>query len=71
MANEKIKTATEVVTDFLDDQVKDQDLELGTVQAVGSLRDEGKLTKINLLRQLEALRKAAISARVVEGGADD
>ncbi|UWQ09681.1 hypothetical protein [Aliiroseovarius crassostreae] len=71
MTNEKIKTAAEVVTGFLDDQAKDEDLDPSTVKTVGALRDEGKLTKVNLLRQLEVLRKAAINVPADEGGADD
>jgi hypothetical protein len=71
VANKKIKSATEVVTDFLDDQVKDENLDQGTVNAVSGLRKDGKLTKINLVRQLEALRNAAIKAPVGEGSADD
>lgn len=71
MTNEKIKTAAEVVTAFLDEQAKDGDLNPGTVKTVAALRDVGKLTKINLLRQLEVLRKAAVNASPGEGGADD
>ncbi|KUJ77753.1 hypothetical protein [Ruegeria profundi] len=71
MTNEKIKTATEVVTGFINEQAKDEDLDPDTVKSVGALRDEGKLTKVNLLRQLEVLRKAAINTQADEGGADD
>ncbi len=71
MTNEKIKTAAEVVTGFLDEQAKDEDLDPGIVKAVGALRVEGKLSKVNLLRQLEVLRKAEINAPADEGGADD
>lgn len=71
MANEKIKNATEVVTNFLDAQMKDENLDLGTVKAVKGLRDDGKLTKTNLVRQLETLRNAVIKASIAKGSADD
>lgn len=71
MTNEKIKAAAEVVTDFLEERAKDEDLDLGTVKTVGALRHEGKLTKVNLLRQLEVLRKAAVNDSTDKGGADD
>lgn len=64
MTNEKIKTVAEVITGFLDEQAKNEALDLGTVKTVATLRDEGKLTKANLLRQLEEVRrKAAINAQ--------
>ena len=71
MTNRKIKTATEVVTEFLEEQENDQSLDPETVKTVGKLRDEGKLTKTNLLRQLEILRKTAINTPENEGGTDD
>lgn len=71
MTNEKIKTAAEVVTGFLDEQAQNDNLDPGTVKAISRLRNDGKLTKINLLRQLEALRKAVINVPDEEGPADD
>lgn len=62
MTNEKIKAAAEVVTEFLDEQLKNENLDTAAVEAVRALRAEGKLTKVNLLRQLEALRKAATTS---------
>ena len=56
MAGKTIRSADEVVTAFLDRMAQDQDLEPKTVAAVKALRDEGKLTKTNLLRKLEADR---------------
>jgi hypothetical protein len=56
MAGENIRSADEVVTAFLDRMAEDPDLEPNTVAAVKALRDEGKLTKTNLLRRLEADR---------------
>ena len=72
MTNEKIKTAAEVIAGFLDEQAKNEALDPGTVKTVAALSNEGKLTKVSLLRQLEEVRrKAVINAQADESGADD
>ena len=58
MTTENIKSASTVLTDFLDEQAKDEDLDAPSVSAIVSMRKEGKLSKTNLLRQLEQARKA-------------
>ena len=58
MTTENIKSASTVLMDFLDEQAKDEELDPASVFAIVSLRKEGKLTKANLLRQLEEARKA-------------
>ena len=58
VTTQNIKPATKVLFDFLDDQVKDKDLDEATALAIATLHADGKLTKTNLLRQLEEVRKA-------------
>ncbi|WP_321831863.1 hypothetical protein [Thalassovita sp.] len=62
MTTENIKTATEVITEFLDTQAKDESLDADTVAAVRNLRKDDDLSKVKLLRKLEEVRKAAIKA---------
>ncbi|ETD89446.1 hypothetical protein [Rhodobacter capsulatus] len=69
MATENIKTASEVITEFLDTQAKDESLDADTVAAVSKLRKEDDLSKVKLLRKLEEARKAAIKA--VVAGAEE
>lgn len=57
-----IKTAYEVITEFLDTQAKDESLDSDTVTAVSALREDDDLSKIKLLRKLEEARKAALKA---------
>jgi hypothetical protein len=45
---------------FLDRQAKNEELHPETLKAISKLRDEGKLTKTNLLRGLEVIRTSAI-----------
>ena len=73
MTTEKIKTASEVITEFLDTQVKDESLDTDTVAAVSKLRKDDDLSKVKLLRKLEEARKAALKADVVgaEEAGDD
>lgn len=59
MTIEKIKSAKEVLTDFMGELAKDERLDTATLSAIVDLRGDSKLTKINLLRQLEEARKAA------------
>lgn len=73
MTTEKIKTASEVITEFLDTQVKDESLDTDTVAAVSKLRKDDDLSKVKLLRKLEEARKAALKADVAgaEEAGDD
>lgn len=73
MATENIKTATDVIAEFLDNQAKDESLDAGTVAAVSTLRKDDDLSKVKLLRKLEEARKAAFKADVVsaEEAGDD
>ena len=64
MTTENIKTASEVITAFLDAQAKDESLDPDTVAAVSTLRKEDDLSKVKLLRKLEEARKAALKADV-------
>ena len=68
MTTQNIKSATSVLSDFLDDQAKDKDLDKASVSTIASLHAEGKLTKTNLLRQLEKARKAKPKGDTAEGG---
>lgn len=73
MTTENIKTASEVITEFLDTQVKDESLDTDTVAAVSKLRKDDDLSKVKLLRKLEEARKAALKADVAgaEEAGDD
>jgi hypothetical protein len=62
LTTENIKTATEVITEFLDTQAKDESLDADTVAAVRNLQKDDDLSKVKLLRKLEEVRKAAIKA---------
>lgn len=62
MATENIKTATEVISEFLDTQAKDESLGADTVAAVCTLWKDDDLSKVKLLRKLEEARKAALKA---------
>ena len=64
MATENIKTASEVIAEFLDAQAKDKSLDADTVAAVSRLRKDDDLSKVKLLRKLEEVRKAALKADV-------
>ncbi|MEJ5901221.1 hypothetical protein [Ochrobactrum teleogrylli] len=64
MTTENIKTATEVINEFLDNHAKDESLEVDTVAAVSTLWKNDDLSKIKLLRSLENARKAALKANV-------
>ncbi|MCY6380235.1 hypothetical protein [Hoeflea prorocentri] len=60
MTTEKIRSASEVLSDFIDDQAKDEALDQASVSAISKLRGESKLTRTNLLRQLEGARRAVL-----------
>ncbi len=64
MTTENIRTASEVIAEFLDAQAKDESLDPDSVAAVITLRKEDDLSKVKLLRKLEEARKAAIKADV-------
>jgi hypothetical protein len=64
LTTENIKTASEVITEFLDTQAKDESLDTDTVAAVGTLWKDDDLSKVKLLRKLEEARKAALKAVV-------
>ena len=68
MATENIKTATDVIAEFLDDQAKVEALDASTVAAVSTLRKDDDLSKVKLLRKLEEARKAALNADVLSAG---
>lgn len=61
MTTENIRSAARVLSDFLDEQSKDEGLEQASVSAITELRSKGKLTRTNLLRQLEEARKAVLN----------
>lgn len=68
MITENIKTASEVIVEFLDTQAKDESLDVDTVVAVSTLRKDDDLSKVKLLRKLEEARKAALKAHVASTG---
>ncbi|EAP78144.1 hypothetical protein [Roseovarius nubinhibens] len=73
MTTKNIKTATDVIAEFLDSQCKDESLDAGTVAAVSTLRKDDDLSKVKLLRKLEEARKAALkpdAVNAVEAGND-
>ena len=61
MPNQNIKSAGQVVIDFLDSLSEKPDLDAETVIEIKTLRAEGKLTKTTLLRSLEANRAIGAS----------
>ena len=67
MTTKNIKSASIVLSDFLDEQAKDENLDAASVSAIVSLRKERKLTKINLLRQLEEARKTKLKDNTAAG----
>lgn len=60
MATEKNKSASDVLTDFLGEQADDESLDAATALAIHDLLSEGKLTKTNLLQQLEKARSKTL-----------
>jgi len=64
LTTENIKTATEVISDFLEIQVTDGSLDAETVIAVSTLWNGDDLSKVKLLRKLEDARSAALKAGV-------
>jgi hypothetical protein len=70
LATKNIKTATQVITEFLAFQAKDESLNVDTVAAVTTLRRDDDLSKIKLLRKLEEERKTAFKGDAREAGDD-
>lgn len=68
MTIEKIQSAREVLNAFMDAQAKDERLDLATVAVIAGLRDDGRLTRTNLLRKLDEARKAALKGGEMQDG---
>ena len=66
MTTENIRSAGKVVSDFLDEQATNEELDQNSVSAVAELRDEGKLTRTNLLRKLEEARRAVLKGNAMQ-----
>ena len=60
MSEHDIKSAQEVISDFVKSLSDDADLDADTVAVITSLYGEDKLSKTNLLRALEDHRSAAL-----------
>lgn len=60
MTTENIQSAAKVLSDFLDKLSNDEGLDQASVSAITKLRGDGKLTRTNLLRQLEEARKTVL-----------
>jgi hypothetical protein len=65
LTTENIKTVSKVITEFIGSQAKDESLDADTVAAVNTLRKDGDLSKVKLLRKLEEARKAALKVDLV------
>jgi hypothetical protein len=59
MAIEKIRSASEVLDAFMEEQAQDESVDRATVAVIAGLRGDDKLTRTNLLRRLEEARRAA------------
>ncbi len=60
MSEHDIKSAQEVISDFVKSLSDDANLDADTVAVITSLYGEDKLSKTNLLRALEGRRSAAL-----------
>ena len=60
MAIEKIQSASEVLDTFMSEQAQDDSLDQATVAVIAGLRGDDKLTRTNLLRKFDEVRKAAL-----------
>jgi hypothetical protein len=67
VTTENLKSASTVLTEFLSEQSNDEALDVASVSAIVSLRKENKLTKTNLLRQLEEARTAELKDDTAAG----
>jgi len=70
MATQKIKSAGDVLTDFLQTQEENAELDAASIEAIRDLRSDSKLTKTNLLRKLEDARNAALTDAPAETDAE-
>lgn len=61
MPQQDIKSAHQVVSDFLDSLTLNPDLDPKTVAAITKLQTEGKLTNTRLVRTLDDIRQEALS----------
>ena len=61
MSDHDIKSAQEVISDFVKSLSDDAALDVETVAIIASLYGEDKLSKTNLLRALEGRRSAALT----------
>ncbi|MBO9422339.1 hypothetical protein J7481_22705 [Labrenzia sp. R4_2] len=70
MAIEKIQSASEVLDAFMSEQAQDESLDQTTTAVIAGLRGDDKLTRTNLLRKLDEVRKAALKDATMqsEGG---
>ena len=70
MAIEKIHSASEVLETFMGEQAQDESLDQAVIAVIVGLRSDDKLTRTNLLRKLDDVRKAALKdgERQREGG---
>ena len=71
MADKELKSAKDVVSEFVESLKGNADFDAKTVASISALRGESKLTKTNLLRCLEADRAADLAAPAQEETADD
>ncbi|HBH90004.1 hypothetical protein [Ponticaulis sp.] len=60
MTKEKIKTALEVVADFLEKQAGAEGLDRDTLSAICELQETDELSKTKLLRKLEEVRTSRL-----------
>ena len=71
MSSEKIKSGSQVVSDFLKSLQDSSDMDPDTLASVRTLFKEGKLTKTRLIGSLEALRTTAIAQRANSASHND
>ena len=62
MSQQDIKSAQQVVSDFLQSLTEKPKLDSKTVTAINNLHTEGKLTNIRLLRSLDEIRQETIAS---------
>jgi hypothetical protein len=73
LTTKNIKTAADVIAEFLDIQAEVKSIDAGTVTAVSTLWKNDDLSRVKLLRKLEEARKIAFKADAVnaeEAGSD-
>jgi hypothetical protein len=67
MAIDKIQSASQVVGAFMDEQAQDESVDQATVAVIAGLRGDDKLTRTNLLRKLDEVRRAALNDVDMQG----